>query len=241
MPARARLYISSIITVGFTLLAGCLLFERQLPDLPRYLSYLLLACVASTLKIKLPKIRGTMSISFVFILMGVAQLTAAETITLGCLTALIQSYWKPKKRPTVVQALFNLSTLVTSIAITFAVSHALDLGRNVPVQLAVAVCTFFVMNTGMVSLVLSLVDEQPFRKVWRECYLWFFPYYLAGAVIACAITMSGRAAGWQSSLLILPVMYMVYSYYRLYLARLIDRADLAPIARNRFPGAGTSV
>ncbi len=207
MPTRARLYISSIITVGFALLAGCLLFEREFPDLPRYLTYVLLACVASTLKVKLPKIRGTMSINFVFILMGVAQLTAAETITLGCLAALIQSFWKPRKRPTVVQALFNIATLVTSVAVSFGVSHALDQGRNVPVELTVAVCTFFVLNTGMVSLVLSLVDGQPLRKVWRQCYLWSFPYYLAGAAIASAITISGRTVGWQSyvhDLLILP-------------------------------------
>src|SRR5262245_22657612 len=176
MPATAKLYISSVITVGFALLAACLVFEREFPNLPRYVSYLALACVGSTLKIKLPKIRGTMSISFVFVLIGVAELTAAETIGLGCLTALTQSFWRPKKRPTLVQSLFNVSTLVTSIAMAFGVSRALNLGRNLPVQLAVAVCTFFVLNTGMVSLVLALIEEQPLRKIWRQCYLWSFPY-----------------------------------------------------------------
>src|SRR5436309_15701544 len=115
MPTKAKLYISSSITVGFILLAGCLMFAREFPDLPRYLSYLLLACIASTLKIKLPKIRGTMSVNFVFILIGVAQLTATETVMLGCAPALIQSFWRARKRPTLAQALFNISTLVTSI------------------------------------------------------------------------------------------------------------------------------
>ena len=72
MNTRAKLYISSIIIVGLAMLTGCLLVDREFPDLPRYLSYLLLACIASTLKIKLPKIRGTMSVNFVFILIGVA-------------------------------------------------------------------------------------------------------------------------------------------------------------------------
>jgi hypothetical protein len=230
MPTKARLYINSSITVGFALLAGYLLFEREFPDLPRYLTYLVLAFIGSTLKVKLPKIHGTMSVSFVFILIGVAQLTAVETITLGCLTALTQSFWKPRKRPTLVQALFNISTLVTSIAITFAVSRALDLGRNLPVQLAVAVCTFFLLNTGMVSLVLSLIEKQPLQKVWRQCYLWSFPYYLAGAAIACAITISGRTVGWKPSLLILPLMYMIYSFYRLYLLQLAERDSAALIS-----------
>ena len=201
----------------------------EFPDLPRYLAYLLLACVASTLKIKLPKIRGTDVHQFRFHSDGGGGIDRRGNITLGGLTALIQSYWKPRKRPSVVQALFNISTLVTSIAITFPVSHALNLGRSLPVQLAVAVCTFFLLNTGMVSLVLSLVDEQPLQKVWRQCYLWSFPYYLAGAAIACAITMSSRFVGWRSSLLILPLMYMIYSYYRLYLLQMVEQDSAAPI------------
>jgi hypothetical protein len=53
--------------------------------------------------------------------------------------------------------------------------------------------------------------------MWRQCYLWSFPYYLAGSVVAAAITFSSRTAGWKPSLLMLPVMYLIYSYYRLYL------------------------
>src|SRR5437762_13963611 len=112
MPTGAKLYISSAIIVGLTMLAGCLLYGWSFPDLSRYFGYLLLACLASTLKIKLPKIRGTMSVNFLFILIGVAQLTIAETIALGCVAALVQCLWRPRNRPTMAQALFNISTLV---------------------------------------------------------------------------------------------------------------------------------
>ena len=120
MPTRAKLYINSTIVVGLGILAGCLLFEWQFTDPQRYFGYQLLACLASTLKIKLPKLRGTMSVNFLFILIGVAELTITETITLGCIAALIQCLWKPRKRPAVVQVLFNISTLVVSIAISFS-------------------------------------------------------------------------------------------------------------------------
>jgi hypothetical protein len=222
MPKRARLYINSTIVVGLTLLAGCLLFEREFRDPARYFGYLALACLGSTLKIKLPKIRGTMSINFLFILIGVAELTIAETITLGCVAALIQCLWKARKQPALIQVLFNIATVVTSVAIAFSASHALVNGENLPVLLAVAVCVYFVANTGMVSLVLSLTEQQLFTKVWRQCYLWSFPYYLVGAAIACAITISSRTLGWKPSLLMLPLMYLVYSYYRLYLSYQTD-------------------
>jgi hypothetical protein len=217
MPKRAKLYISSTIAVGITLLAGCLFYRWDFPDLPRYFGYLSLACIASTLKLKLPKIRGTMSINFLFVLIAVAELTAAESITLGCIAALVQCLWKPRKRPVLIQALFNMATLVTSITGCYFVAHAVAPGDNLPVLLAVAVCAYFILNTGMVSLVLSLTEEQSFTAVWRQCYLWSFPYYLAGSVIAGAITMSSRTIGWKPSLLMLPMMYMIYSYYRLYL------------------------
>jgi hypothetical protein len=218
MPIRAKVYISSTIVTGIAVLAGCLLLKWQFPDGSKYFGYLFLACAGSTLKIYLPGIRGTMSINFLFILMAITELTLAETIALGAAAALVQCYWRPRKPPVFVQVLFNISTLVTSIAIAFSVSHAVVQEENLPVQLAVAVCAYFVANTGMVSLVLSLTEEQPFAKVWRQCYLWSFPYYLVGAAISGAITFSSRTVGWKPSLLILPLMYLVYSYYRLYLS-----------------------
>src|ERR1700676_804857 len=108
MRTRAKLYISSAIIVGISVLTGCLVYDWDFPDPPRYFGYLFLACLGSTLKLKLPKLRGTMSISFLFVLLGVAELTAAETIILGCVAALVQCLWKARKRPSVVQVLFNM-------------------------------------------------------------------------------------------------------------------------------------
>jgi hypothetical protein len=222
MPTGTKLYINSIIVVGLCVLAGCLLFERQLTDPGRYFGYLLLACLASTLKIKLPKLTGTMSLNFLFILIGVAELTILETIMLGCVAALIQSLWKPRKRPAAIQVLFNISTIAVSVAASFLVSHALVQGTNLLVLLVVAVCAYFVLNTGLISLVLSLTGGKSFSEVWRQCYLWSFPYYLVGAVIAGAIVFSNRTVGWKPALLMLPMMYLVYSYYRLYLLQSDD-------------------
>ena len=223
MPTNAKRYINSTIAIGLFILAACLLFERQFTDPARYFGYLLLAGLASTLKVKLPKLRGTMSVNFLFILIGVAELTITETIVLSCLAALIQCFWKPRKRPLAIQVLFNISTLVVSVTIAFLASHTLVQETNLLVLLVVAVCAYFVLNTAMISLVLSLTDDKPFTDVWRQCYLWSFPYYLVGAAIASAVVFSNRTVGWQPSLLMLPMMYMIYSYYRLYLLQISDQ------------------
>ena len=217
MPSKAKIYIRLVIVLGAILLAGCLIFEREFSDPSKWLGYLLLACIGSILKIKLPKIHGTMSINFLFILIGIAELTLAETMTLGCAAALVQCLWNPKKQPTLTQVLFNVCVLVTSVAFSFSVVRLLVQVESLPIRLAVAVCAYFVANTGMVSLVLSLIEEKPVAKVWRQCYLWSFPYYLVGAAIAGGIIFSSGTVGWKPSLLMLPLMYLVYSFYRMYL------------------------
>jgi hypothetical protein len=108
------------------------------------------------------------------------------------------------------------------VAVSFAVSHALVRKANLLVLLVVAVCAYFVLNTGLISLVLSLTGGKTLSEVWRQCYLWSFPYYVAGAVIAGAIVFSNRTVGWKPAVLMLPMMYLVYSYYRMYLLELDD-------------------
>ena len=53
-------------------------------------------------------------------------------------------------------------------------------------------------------------------------------YYLIGSAIAGLVGVSSRAVGWEVSLLILPLMYLVYLFYRVYLGRIAnDREQLA--------------
>ena len=65
-----------------------------------------------------------------------------------------------------------------------------------------------------------MTENKSSRKVWSECYFWSFPYYLVGAAAVGLVGIVNRRAGWQTSLLVLPVIYWVYRSYRLYLGRL---------------------
>jgi putative nucleotidyltransferase with HDIG domain len=56
--------------------------------------------------------------------------------------------------------------------------------------------------------------------VWIESYLWSFRYYLIGAAIAAFVSYLNRQIGWQTALLTLPVIYLVYRSYRLYVGKL---------------------
>ena len=219
MPNKAKLYVASTAAAGLSLLAVGL-FQGGFPNLTRFASYLALALLASTLKLRLPGMTGTMSVSFLFILMGIGDYTFSQTIAMGCAAALIQSVWKAQRRPKLVQVVFNMAALAIAIGVAYWGSHfvlAAVHTDSLTILLALAACLFFLTNTGLVSTVISLVEEKPFRKVWQQCHAWAFPYYLVGAAIAGLVVASGRSAGWKPALLVLPMMYLVYLYYRLYL------------------------
>jgi putative nucleotidyltransferase with HDIG domain len=70
------------------------------------------------------------------------------------------------------------------------------------------------------STIIGLTEDKPIAKVWTASYLWSFPYYMVGAAAAGLVHFLNRHIGWQSSLLILPPIYLMYRSYRLYLGKL---------------------
>jgi hypothetical protein len=225
MPGRVRIYSLALIAVGAGLLIGSLVDSPQFPDMARYLACVSLACIGSTMKVRLPGLHGTISVNFVFILMGVAQLSLAETLTLVCAATLVQCMWRPKTRPKGIQVLFNVATLVVSAATAWTTAHMVPGEPYALIALAPAATMFFIANTGMVSVVLALLSGKPVAAVWKQCHLWSFPYYLAGAAIAALISASSQTAGWRLSLLALPMVFLVYSYFSAYVSAHTERTE----------------
>ena len=77
-------------------------------------------------------------------------------------------------------------------------------------------------NTLPVSVVISLTERRSLRKIWADCYFWSFPYYLVGAGVVGVMSWLHGFTDWQTSLLTLPVVYLIYRSYRLYLGKLAD-------------------
>src|SRR5437763_11580267 len=68
-------------------------------DPVKFGAYLLAALFASSLKVTLPGIEGTLSVNFLFTLLGVLELSLPEILSIGLASTLAQSYWKPALRP----------------------------------------------------------------------------------------------------------------------------------------------
>jgi diguanylate cyclase (GGDEF)-like protein/putative nucleotidyltransferase with HDIG domain len=222
MSTGTKLFVGITVSIGMLVL-GSALWHWQSADLARFVCYLAVAVLASSLKVQLPGIDGTMSVNFLFILLGVMELTLPETLLIGCTATLVQSVWHARNRLDPVKVLFNVfGMMANASALCYVSYHSLDgrMGISRPILLMVAALVFFLANTLPISVVIALTESKSSRKVWKECYFWSFPYYLVGAAAVGLVGVINQRAGWQTSLLVLPVIYWVYRSYRLYLGRL---------------------
>jgi diguanylate cyclase (GGDEF)-like protein/putative nucleotidyltransferase with HDIG domain len=222
MNAGARVFIAVVVMCGTSVLTYTVL-HGQSRDPLKFLCYLVIALVASRLKVNLPGITGTMSVNFLFLLLGVLELSFSETMALGCAAVVVQCF--DRDRPVPIQVAFNVCSTALAIGATFA-AYRYPLFhravRNPSTLLFLAACIYFVANTVPVAAVISLTERKSLRRIWADCYFWSFPYYLVGAGVAGMMSWLHDFTDWQTSLLILPVVYLIYRSYRLYLGKLED-------------------
>src|SRR5438046_6533184 len=124
MPNLAKAYIAAIAAIATTVLT-VVAFRWNPENFGRFFLFFALAMVASAMKIRLPGFKTTISINFVFILIGVALFSFGETVLIGLGGALVQSLWKTQTRPKPVQVLFNAACLTVCTASAFWASHAI--------------------------------------------------------------------------------------------------------------------
>ena len=223
MPNLAKAYIAMIAALATAVLA--VVASRWNPEnLVHFVQFFALAMMASAMKIRLPGSKTTISINFVLVLIGIALLSFGETVLIGLGGALVQSLWKTQQRPKLVQVLFNGACLTVCTAAAFRASHRVPamLGLNsMAAMLVLGASVYIVLNTGLVSLVISLAEARSLKEVWPSCYEWTFPYFLVGAAVAGLASAAGHATNWGVTLLVVPVMYFVYVYYKMHIVRAV--------------------
>src|ERR1700726_250256 len=222
LPAGAKAFIGLVVFAGTaTLLYGAI--HQSSKNIAEFICYLGIAILASRLKVTLPGITGTLSVSFLFILVGILELSFSETLILGAVSMLAQCLYPD--RPKAIQVTFNICAGSVSTALAYVVYHdpiSNILLDNHPLLLLVAASTYFIANAGSIAAVISLTERRALRKILVDCYFWSFPYYLVGAGVAGAIAWFNHNFNWESSLLLVPVVYLIYRSYRLYLGKLDD-------------------
>src|SRR5450631_2428576 len=218
----AKLYVSLTVIAGLaTLVYGGV--HQSSKNIAEFICYLGIAILASRLKVNLPGITGTLSVNFLFILIGVLELSFTETVILGAISMVAQCLYP--ERPKAIQLTFNVCAGAVSTALAYEVYHQplanLVVGSR-PILLGLAATVYFIANAGSIATVISLTERRPLIRILVDCYFWSFPYYLVGAGVAGAVAWLNHTFNWETSLLMLPAVYLIYRSYRLYLGKLED-------------------
>jgi hypothetical protein len=223
MPSLAKVYIA--MTAALAVVVLVLVAARWNPEhLAQFVVFFALAMLASGMKIRLPGLTTTISLNFVFILIGMVMFSFGETVLIGLGGALVQSLWRAQQRPKAVQVLFNGACLTVCTAAAFWAAHTLPgfMGSSSMVaMMSVGASVYTVLNTGLVSLVICLAEGQSLRQIWSQCYEWTFPYFVVGAAVAGLTNAASGGNNFGVTLLVAPVMYLVYVYYRMRIVRAV--------------------
>lgn len=224
-----RLVLWPVIVAGLSLLAYACISFRGL-DPYHYGCIVLLASAASGFTISMPGISGSLTANFLFILYSLVAFSWSETVVMASFLSLMQSLamiasgrrWSKARWEQIVfnVALAGLSSSVAYAAAELSVFHGAYFESSV--RLFAGAIALFISNNLPAAFMIARQDRKRFRQVWRECFMWAMPYYILGAAASGLGLVAKDHVGWQTALMIVPILYLVYRSYRLYLAQIAD-------------------
>ena len=230
LPVKAKIYLIFIYVFGLTTAIYALFFSAShFPPASWELAvFLLISLFAYGKKITLMRFKtdtdaGSMSVGFAITfaaLLRLGPLGGLLVAAVGCLSSCLY----PKRQP-LYQIAFNVLLSATEGWLTGLMFLHLNGGTlalqatRAFIPVAAASLTYFVINTGSISVIIGLCSGQDSLKVWRTNFLWTAPSYFAGA---CVSTLATLVCGHQSGailLFVLPVAYLTYQSYATYIGR----------------------
>src|SRR5579862_5752110 len=113
-----RVYIAAMTVAAVACFVPSM-FRWHFANPAKFVCYLAAALLASSLKVSLPGIEGTMSMNFLLTLLCILELGLPETLLIGLMKTLAQFYWRPARKLKLVQLLFNLSQVTVCNAAAY--------------------------------------------------------------------------------------------------------------------------
>lgn len=213
-------------------------------DIHFLLLALFTAWVGSRLTVKIPSIKGEITVADTLIFLAVLLYDGEAAILLATLEAACSSLRVSRKARVV---LFNSSVLACS---TFLTVHTLRFllgplenlakGEN-PAALIIAVCVMalvqYLTNSSAVGVYTALKIDQPVWLTWRKYFLWTSITYFAGAMAAGIIAYLIDTVGFRAVIAIVPIIAIVYLTYQTYLKNLAALQESEERFRSAFDHA----
>ncbi len=188
-------------------------------DPARLISFILAAALGSVLKLQLPGVRGVVSVSALFVLIGIVNLSLSEALLVGAVSMIVQCTWRTAARPKLLQSAFNVSALFIAIVIAARVFSYSNRFVVEPVSLGLLAIVYFCANTFPIAAIIGLTEGKRIFSVWSN-YRWTLAYYAVGASMAWVIDTLPHGIQWEFPLICLPLVYLVHRSNRTHLVQM---------------------
>ncbi len=231
LPLAARLYVGSVIAAAVVILAA-ILPQTKLDSPWLFAGLLLVSSFTSAFKVSLPlaKSGSTMSVSYAVDFASLLLLGPNQTMLVAIASAWSQCTFRMKERNPLYRTLFSMACLC--ITVQAAGLAYLWLGgvpghlgtdlQTLAKPLVAAATTYFIFNTALIAIAISLSTHQSFVQIWNENFLWSAPSYFVGAGAAALATWALSASGFWLAPLTAAPLYLTYRTYKVYLGRIED-------------------
>src|SRR5262245_13098236 len=173
----ARAFITLVIILGLCVLGIAITAGETLHSV-QLISFVVVACLAARLKVKLPGLTGSMCVNVPFILIAAAEMGFAETLLVGCLSNFVQCLPRDRRKFNLLQTAFNVSMMALAVSVTRLVYGSPVLAGYVTspsLRLAVAAAGFFLANTIPVAFVIFLTEGKSIARTWLGMFQISFP------------------------------------------------------------------
>ncbi len=227
-PPAVRAYVSAVVAMGAVLVVvACA--QGLTVEPTTFVGLIVISALTSAIKISLPLAGGGSSLSFSYVanFTSVLVLGTWPSVLVSAITGWSQCTFRMRARNPVYQTLFSMATLALSAA-GAGLAHQLALPiitHSWWTQIgaaAIAASAYFLINTSLVSLAVSLTSRESVGPVWQKNFLWSAPSYYIGAGLAVVIVeLSQGGLQWWAVIFSVPV-YLTYRSFRAYADRIAD-------------------
>jgi putative nucleotidyltransferase with HDIG domain len=230
---KPQAYIATVSAVGLLVIGHCIGSLIQDPVDSQWIALALLTLFTGSMTIKVPTIAARLSVSETFVFASVLLFgTCAGTITVAMEILVAIAAVGVTRKTDPQRVIFNVSSAAFSI---WAASHAFYLLAGVPplsthetelhtllVPLAVLASTYFLLNSGLVAIALSLRRSESALSLWKSNFLGLAVNYFAGASLAGLFVSYTRTIDLFGLGVIVPLLLVSYLTFKTSLGRIED-------------------
>jgi signal transduction histidine kinase len=199
-----------------------------------------LVALAGATPVRVPGMKTAVSVTDPFVFTSLA-LYGAMPASLAAATGILGAAVVREQNRRPVQLAFNLGNVVLSVVLAGRVHALLGGSPGAPAHeqvwpLVGAATVYFLLNTGLVALVVALSDRGSALRAWLQSGLWMAVATYAGLPLAVVLVLALERVGTSGLALGIPPCWLLAMFYRTHKERQErqqERIDQVEFANHR--------